>query len=67
MVEDEWERELVTAGDSNLDLLFVKYRKDSVTIDQMTKVIEEHGFTATIETDAVTTDTVKTEATKENQ
>ncbi len=55
MVEDEWEREL--ESDEDLDLLFVTYHEDSVTIEQMTKVIEEHGFTAE----------VKTEATIENQ
>jgi copper chaperone CopZ len=41
-VEDEWERGL--ESDQDLDLLFVTYDPDKITLPQLMKKIEEHGF-----------------------
>jgi hypothetical protein len=45
-VEDEWERELVS--DDDLDLLFVSYYPDKITVDEIIKKIAKHGFRATV-------------------
>ena len=33
-------------ADEDLDLLFVRYRPDTITIETLTEKIEEHGYTA---------------------
>lgn len=43
-VEDEWEREI--ESDEDLDLLFITYQPQQVTIDELKQKIGEHGFTA---------------------
>ena len=42
MVEDEWEREI--ESDEDLDLLFVKYDSEQITIEKLLKTITEFGF-----------------------
>lgn len=41
-VEDEWEREM--DSDEDLDLLFVKYNPDGVTIEKLKEVVVLHEF-----------------------
>ena len=45
-VEDEWEREL--ESDEDLDLLFVAYDPQQVTIETIIATIEEQGFSAEV-------------------
>lgn len=45
-VEDEWERELESEED--LDLLFVTYRPDQITLDELSRTIRDQGFTAEV-------------------
>lgn len=45
-VEDEWEREL--ESEESLDLLFVTYTNQHITIDKMLETIKEQGFEATV-------------------
>jgi len=45
-VEDEWERELVSEED--LDLLFVKYDANRITVEQLVQTIDEFGFEAKV-------------------
>ncbi len=44
MVEDEWEREI--ESDEDLDLLFVKYDSEQITIEELLKTITAFGFKA---------------------
>lgn len=46
LVEDEWEREL--EADDDLDLLFVKYNPQQVTVEQMQDTIAGFDFEAEI-------------------
>ena len=41
-MEDEWERELESEQD--LDLLFVTYETDRITVDKMFETIQQHEF-----------------------
>ena len=41
-VEDEWERELESEED--LDLLFVTYETENVTVSKMIETIQQHEF-----------------------
>ena len=41
-MEDEWERELESEQD--LDLLFVTYETDRITVDKMLETIQQHEF-----------------------
>jgi hypothetical protein len=41
-VEDEWERELESEED--LDLLFVTYQTDRITVDKLLETIQAHEF-----------------------
>ena len=41
-IEDEWEREM--ESETDLDLLFLTYDTGQVTIAELQKTIEEHGF-----------------------
>ena len=45
-MEDEWEREI--DSDEDLDLLFVTYQAEKITLDQLVAAIKEHGFTAEV-------------------
>jgi hypothetical protein len=45
-VEDEWERELVSEED--LNLLFVKYDANRITVLQLLETISEFGFEAKV-------------------
>ncbi len=45
-MEDEWERELESEED--LDLLFVSYDANRITVDQLLEVISEFGFEAKV-------------------
>ena len=45
-MEDEWEREI--ESDEDLDLLFIKYQPDKITIEQLQQTIQEHGFEAEV-------------------
>jgi hypothetical protein len=45
-VEDEWEREI--EADEDLDLLFIKYRPDKITVEQLEQTIKEHGFSVEV-------------------
>ena len=46
MVEDEWEREI--ESDEDLDLLFVKYDSEQITIEKLLKTITAFGFKAAV-------------------
>ena len=46
MVEDEWEREI--ESDEDLDLLFVKYDSEQITIEKLVKTITAFGFKAEV-------------------
>ena len=46
MVEDEWEREI--ESDEDLDLLFVKYDSEQITIEKLLKTITAFGFKAEV-------------------
>ncbi len=41
-MEDEWEREI--ESDQDLDLLFVEYEKQLITVAQLMKTIQDHKF-----------------------
>ena len=45
-MEDEWEREM--EADDDLDLLFIKYRPDRISAEQLQQTIKEHGFSAEV-------------------
>ena len=45
-MEDEWERELVAEED--LDLLFVRYDANRITVERLVKKISEFGFEAKV-------------------
>ena len=45
-VEDEWDRQI--ESDEDLDLLFVSYRTNDITIEQLMETISKHGFTAEV-------------------
>ena len=45
-VEDEWERHL--ESDDDLDLLFVTYRADKITVASLMEKIETYGFKAEV-------------------
>lgn len=45
-MEDEWERQ--PESDKDLDLLFVTYHADQITVEQLIEKIEEHGIKATV-------------------
>ena len=45
-VEDEWERQIESEED--LDLLFVSYRPQEITIDELITTISDQGFTAEV-------------------
>ena len=45
-MEDEWERELESEED--LDLLFVSYDANRITVDQLLEAISEFGFEAKV-------------------
>ena len=45
-VEDEWEREL--EAEEDLDLLFVTYDANRLTVEQLLAKIEELGFEAKV-------------------
>jgi hypothetical protein len=46
LVEDEWEREI--ESDEDLDLLFVKYDSEQITIEKLLKTITAFGFKAEV-------------------
>jgi len=46
LVEDEWERNL--EAEEDLDLLFVSYDANRVTIEQLLEKIKTLGFEATV-------------------
>ena len=46
MVEDEWEREI--ESDVDLDLLFVKYDSEQITIEKLLRTITALGFKAEV-------------------
>lgn len=46
-VEDEWERNLESEED--LDLLFVTYDADTITVDELIEKIETFGFKAVVQ------------------
>ena len=46
MVEDEWEREIESEED--LDLLFVKYDSEQITIEKLLQTITAFGFKAEV-------------------
>lgn len=41
-MEDEWEREI--ESDQDLDLLFVVYQKERITVARLVKTIQDHKF-----------------------
>lgn len=43
-MEDEWEREM--EAEEDLDLLFVTYDPERITIEQLQATISAHGFKA---------------------
>ena len=45
-VEDEWERKM--ESDEDLDLLFVSYDAQLVTVDKLIEFIKEQGFEAKV-------------------
>ncbi len=45
-VEDEWEREL--EAEEDLDLLFVTYDANKITMEHLNAVIAKHGFDAQV-------------------
>ena len=45
-MEDEWEREMISEED--LDLLFVKYDANRITVEQLLAKISEFGFEAKV-------------------
>ncbi len=47
-MEDEWERELESEKDP--DLLFVKYKPATITVEQLLEKINQHGFKAELVT-----------------
>jgi copper chaperone CopZ len=46
LVEDEWQREI--ESDEDLDLLFVTFNPEQVTIEKLLMAIAEHGFKAKV-------------------
>ena len=46
LVEDEWEREL--EAEEDLDLLFVTYNANRITVEQLLAKIEEFDFAAEV-------------------
>ena len=46
-VEDEWEREI--ESDVDLDVLFIEYYADKITLDEIVKQIAGHGFRSTVQ------------------
>lgn len=45
-MEDEWQR--VPESEVSLDLLFVSFEEEQVTIDKLLGTIKEHGFEAEV-------------------
>ena len=39
---------MVTVDNLDLDLLFISYRPDRITIEQLQTAMKEHGFTAVV-------------------
>ena len=46
MVEDEWERDV--ESDEDLDLLFVTFDADRISVDQIINKIDEFDFDAVV-------------------
>jgi len=46
LVEDEWER--YPESEEDLDLLFVDYDADKITVAQLMETIKQHGFEAEV-------------------
>ncbi|MFT5524436.1 MAG: cytochrome oxidase Cu insertion factor (SCO1/SenC/PrrC family) [Pirellulaceae bacterium] len=46
MVEDEWEREI--ESDKDLDLLFVTYDPERITVEQLSETIKKFGYEAKV-------------------
>lgn len=45
-VEDEWERKI--ESDEDLDLLFVAYDSQQITVEKLIEMIFDHGFKAEV-------------------
>jgi copper chaperone CopZ len=46
LVEDEWEREI--ESDKDLDLLFVTYDPERITVEQLSETIKKFGYEAKV-------------------
>ena len=47
-VEDEWDRKIESL--EPLDLLYITYDADQVTVDKMMEIVQEHEFKAEVNT-----------------
>ena len=48
-VEDEWDRKIESL--EPLDLLYVTYNAEQVTVEKMMEIVQEHEFKAEVKTE----------------
>ena len=49
-VEDEWDRKIESL--EPLDLLYVTYNAEQVTVEKMMEIVQEHEFKAEVKTES---------------